>query len=185
MLLFSPEYVRHQACLAQPSLHTEADTTCNQTFHQQIDGISSHANNDDRVNLICQCVTPDHETSQSLETTRSVFGNDRSLWNLTRVSAVVYRGTCRISVRYDDLICQSRDFETSRELAIAGFISSAAEIVSGAYPMLSRPSSVCPSVCQPFFKTNKFSSDLSDIWRERIQQHCPKSCWSRILIFCF
>ena len=42
--------------------------------------------------------------------------------------------------------------------------SSAADIVSGAYPMSSRPSSVRPST---FLKSNglpQFSSDLSDVW---------------------
>ena len=86
---FSPEYLRHRACLTWPSLREEADRTCNQTFQRRIDRISSHAKDDDRVNLICQYVTPDHKTSQSLEATRSVRGSNRSLWNSTCVSAVV------------------------------------------------------------------------------------------------
>ena len=66
---------------------------------------------------------------------------------------------------------------------------SAADIVSGAYPMPSRRVSVCLSVRPPavnlFFKSNRlsqFSSDLSDIWVECAQQYCPTSCGSRILI---
>ena len=59
--------------------------------------------------------------------------------------------------------------------------SSAADIVSGAYPMPSRLS----SVRQLFFKSNRlrhFSSNLSYIWIEYAQQYCPKTCWIRILI---
>ena len=59
--------------------------------------------------------------------------------------------------------------------------SSAADTVSGAYPMLS-----CPSVRhQHLFKSNghpQFSSDLSNIGLECAQQYCPKSCAIRILI---
>ena len=62
-----------------------------------------------------------------------------------------------------------------------GFVlfSSAAEIVSGAYPMPCCPSSVCPSVRlivhQPFFKSKslpQLSYDLSDIWPECAQWYC-------------
>ena len=61
--------------------------------------------------------------------------------------------------------------------------SSAADIVSWAYPMPSRLS-VCLPV-NPFSnkKSPSFLSDLSDIWLECAQQYCPKSCGSRILIF--
>ena len=58
--------------------------------------------------------------------------------------------------------------------AESDIFSSTAYIVSGAYPMPSRPSSVRPSVHQPFFKSNglpQFSSDLSNIWRECAQQY--------------
>ena len=63
---------------------------------------------------------------------------------------------------------------------------STADIVSGTYPMPSRPS-VRLSV-NLFFKSNRlpqFSSDLCDVWRECAQQYCLKSCGNRILIFCF
>ena len=71
--------------------------------------------------------------------------------------------------KYDIKNCTST-LEVLRAPVI--FLSFAADIVSGAYPMPSRP-----SVRQPFFKPNRllqFSPHLPDILLECEQQYCPK-----------
>ena len=79
---------------------------------------------------------------------------------------------------------------SSNEVDLTGSIfSSAPDKVSGIYPMLSHPSSICLSVHPPFsFKSNRlpqFSFDLSCICLKCVQQHYRKSRGIRILIFRF
>ena len=74
---------------------------------------------------------------------------------------------------------------TKKVEGIVAFLSSTADIVSEDYwcRAVLRPS-VCLSVRQPFFKSNRlpqFSANLSGIWLE-CAQILPKSCGSRILI---
>ena len=72
-----------------------------------------------------RCKTSYRKISWSSEAARFVFWTVRSLWNLTGTSAALLptprqhccRCACEISKRCDVLNCQSRGFETSRDLA--------------------------------------------------------------------
>ena len=60
---------------------------------------------------------------------------------------------------------RNKENKIHESCSAVAYFSSAADIESGAYPMPSHPSSVCPSI-NLFWKSNKlpqFSSDLSDI----------------------
>ena len=62
--------------------------------------------------------TSHYQISWSLEAVRLDIMIIATLWNLTGTLAALFSGACLILERFEKYKCESRDFETSRELSV-------------------------------------------------------------------